>query len=419
MSALVGHCHSLSTKGSNSFLSSLQVNLDGDGDLNTTQVVPIWPAKPFKLACPSGTPAGVCNNLYPTQSVMVGCFEPERESQEEVNSFLVDCPGCLYVDVGCNVGYLTVQSATLGANVECYEPNPHYASAIKKSVELNGVQDRVNVHTAAVVPDDASDGTTLKFDHTYTPCGIGEKWDGKPFDVKAVSIRRVVQDRKVKLLKIDIDSVEGAILHTLIDMIKNSETEIETMTIELGEGPNAWCAETKDGCEPGSEHPRGGDIKDLRTLQHDLGYDLYRLNVHTDQEILDWRGQNVNKNMAPQTKGLTPMYNVRNMRKLEKYDGNMDVDDYRMTMKWAVTIMATKVQLAEVTTHHYRDLAWAKIGDDSEEAKRQMMLNKGNPALQKYPMDNKMKMDLQKQLGSKQWNKWMFGNPSGHGTGGH
>ena len=63
---------------------------------------------------------------------------------------------------------------------------------------------------------------------------------------------------------------------------------------------------------------RGGSIHDVWKLQHELGYDVYRVNVHTGREIFDWRGHNVNHRMAAVPAGLESMFFVRNMRKLEK-----------------------------------------------------------------------------------------------------
>merc|ERR1711971_1036479 len=137
-------------------------------------------------------------------------------------------------------------------------------------------------------------------------------------NVPAISIRRILKHRHVTLLKIDIDSIEGVLLHAVVKMIRLNETQVETILVEMGDNgsPMAW--DCRPECASPSQNPRGGHIQDLWQLQHEHGYDLYRVNIITGREIFDWTGANVNVNMVPQMPGLLPMFSVRSMRKLEK-----------------------------------------------------------------------------------------------------
>jgi hypothetical protein len=85
-----------------------------DRCLHTT-ITPKWPGKPYMLACPEGTTPEVCQLLGSRRHL---CFEPEEDTEEVLSSFLLDCPGCLYLDIGCNIGYFASQAAALGASVE-------------------------------------------------------------------------------------------------------------------------------------------------------------------------------------------------------------------------------------------------------------------------------------------------------------
>ena len=56
---------------------------------------------------------------------------------------------------------------------------------------------------------------------------------------------------------------------------------------------------------------------DVYRLQHHLNYSVYRLNIGTNREVLDWRGVNTNAAMSPLQPGWLPLHSVRSMRKLE------------------------------------------------------------------------------------------------------
>merc|ERR1712037_278663 len=60
-----------------------------------------------------------------------------------------------------------------------------------------------------------------------------------------------------------------------------NETFVDTILVEVGDNksPKEWdCSEKK--CKSPSVHPRGGDIQDFWDLQHEYGYDVYRVNIH-------------------------------------------------------------------------------------------------------------------------------------------
>ena len=368
---------------------------------HTTVLKPGWPAKPFELACPKGTDKSVCDSFGNKASVRARCFEPEPQTQEVLSSFLTNCPECLYIDVGCNIGYFAAQAAILGAKVECYEPTPLYTDAIEMTRALNGISvDSWAVHNVAIVPDENT--TSLTFSSAYRPCGVydGRK-RGKSWDVEARSIRKVLAGKHVQLLKLDIDSVEGAIFHTVVDMIKENQTFVQNILIEIGDldEPIEWaCIKNKQPpidpyadrttrsddrfikflsklskkpCGIPSSHPRGGDVEDFWKMQNRYSYDVYRVNIHVAREIFDWTGTNINGNMAPQREGLQSMYNIRNMKKLEKILPSQSSDTLRNMNHYGVSLLFTREQLADVAVQHRNDLAFAHLSA--------MSLNQGNP----------------------------------------
>jgi FkbM family methyltransferase len=343
----------------------------------------LWPGVPFSLACPVGTDAKVCARLSASQEkIENNCAEPETQTQEVINSFLLGCPGCLYVDIGCNIGLFAGQAAALGAHVLCYEPTPSYTDAVRRTIQVSKFHGKVDVINAAVVADDASDGTRLSFDSTYRPCGIRNSEEGA-WQVPAVSMHRVLFGRRVKLLKIDIDSVEGSLFHTAVKMIEGNETDIETILIEIGDmnTPMTW----EGGVVPPTAgNPRGGDVNDFFQMQRRLGYDIYRINTHAGREIFDWKGDNVNKmHMAQQETFLQPMFGVRSMRKLDKLSPDTPIESFPHLFRWGISLLLTRVQLAQIAVHHPIDIHFASSGG-------QIDLNSGNPAAKPLDRSNFM-----------------------------
>ena len=109
--------------------------------------------------------------------------------------------------------------------------------------------------------------------------------------------------------------------------------------------------------------PRGGNVRDLWRLQHQLGYSIYRLNVHTNQEIFNVKGANVNEHMSPQHPAWEPLHFVRAMRRVERLRNRTRLDEYSSLLGWAQSILATAEDLLpQVAKHHVLDLELAKAG---------------------------------------------------------
>ena len=98
---------------------------------------------------------------------------------------------------------------------------------------------------------------------------------------------------------------EGALLHVATRLLRQRETQIESMLVELGGDAN------------NTSHPPRGYIDDVFTLRDELGYDVYRVNIHTGREIFDWRGINVNRRTRPPSPLWEPLFGLRAIRKLE------------------------------------------------------------------------------------------------------
>ena len=124
----------------------------------------------------------------------------------------------------------------------------------------------------------------------------------------------MLSGRSVTQLVLDIDSKEGALLHVATHMIERNLTEVRSILIELGDFKAHM---TVMGTRNWIPHPRGGDVHDLWRLQG-LGYSEYRINIHTNQELFDWRGVDVNLARTPRGAFRGAFrFGLRSKRKLE------------------------------------------------------------------------------------------------------
>ena len=361
-----------------------------------TMVIPRWPGSPFKLACPERTSQETCDRL----GSFARCFEPEPETEEVVNALLTYCADCLYVDVGCNVGYFTMQAAMHGALVECFEPTPYYTAAIERSARLNDVHTRVRVHNVGMVPTEKYRSKfvvngKLSMTRTYHACGVGlndhqHLINYKKHTIWSVPIkpiREVLLGRRVTLLKMDIDSLEGLLLQTVADMVERNETTVDSILVEIGDSHTS----TLEGCTGiqcnNATRIRGSDLSLVWRLIHTLNYDAYRVNTHVNKEIFTWTGANINAKMNPTNPFVVPMLNLRGIRKLELLPRTTPLSEYGMLFRWGVSYLFTRVPLAEPAKHHSTDMKVAELKGFDLNAGSPLLLNSTRSTREVYAVD--------------------------------
>ena len=135
-------------------------------------------------------------------------------------------PGDIAIDCGANLGAITRILAAGGATVHAFEPNPDAFGVLQVAV---GKMPNVHLHAAAVL--DAPGRMTLHLHMNYDrnperfssgSSLIAEKRNvdgGRGVEVEVVDLVAFIAGLPgpVKLLKIDIEGSEYAILHALID----------------------------------------------------------------------------------------------------------------------------------------------------------------------------------------------------------
>ena len=358
----------------------------------STTITPPWPSPPYRLACPASTLQGDCDRLGPA-SVATNCAEPEVDTAEVLGSLLVGCArhgaSCVYVDVGCNIGAFALQAAALGAHVECLEPAPFFARAIRASIGLNsGFDQLTNVSHAAVVRSHPP-SRQLTLHDTFKPCGVGGAAEQKElhrghgaWTAPTRTLSSILRGRHVHLLKIDIDSREGELLSEVLHLLQHDRTRVDAILVELGDPSrrlqacstletlavdptfaryNRMCHRSTAGVA----RPRFGNATDLYTLQT-MGYTVYRINIHVNREIFDLKGRNVNTRMSSQQPHFEPLHAVRAIRKLERLRDDTPLSAYPDLLWWAQSVLITARPLtAAKTAHHEVDVGFAQIRSEA------------------------------------------------------
>ena len=354
-----------------------------ESPIHALRLQPPWPGGAFDIFCPDSWSR--CRLLNDSRAaVLHDCFEPEVETFEVLVSFLHGCSdACLYIDVGCNMGVFASYAASMGARVRCFEPSATFRSSLARTAAHYGGPPRFDFRPMAVVVEETG-GNFLDDGKGYRPCGIGHT--RASVRVSTFALRRALLDQgRVTFLKIDIDSIDGALLHVATDLIAQAKASIDTMLVELGcMHPRLQRGDCKWANQLGvadQRHPRSGDVHDIWRLQQ-LGYDVYRVNTHTNHEMYDWRGRDVNLHPTPRDASWEPRYFVRGMRQLELLRRHNSSERYGELIRRSQSVLITRVLLAQVRVAQPFDTEVA-FGLRYQQKGALLRLNVDNPAMDK------------------------------------
>lgn len=221
---------------------------------------------------------GICSHL-----MLEGRWEPWIE---KIIAAAVK-PGMTFLDVGANFGYYTLLGAAwVGAagKVYSFEANPQIYKHLRKSVSINGFDDRVTLHNLAVHAEE----TTLRFSYTDEYSGGGSTMGG-PQGSHQVEVRAAPLDKllasvpKVNVMKVDVEGAEPYVFQGARALMDRSPDL--TLIVEFHEGstrpilpPQQYLQNFLDqGFSLALIEPKGltGTItadQCLQTLQGQLGY---------------------------------------------------------------------------------------------------------------------------------------------------
>lgn len=127
-------------------------------------------------------------------------------------------PGAQIVEVGCNFGYFTLAMAEAigpSGSLHGFEANPEVARMLRRSVELNGLSERVRLHEAAAA--DVSGRLVFEWNSHevgggHVALGTGGDYE-RSLEVSAVRLDEAVPTTiPIDLMRFDAEGSEGKIL---------------------------------------------------------------------------------------------------------------------------------------------------------------------------------------------------------------
>lgn len=138
--------------------------------------------------------------------------EHEPQTQQIIQKFVK--PGMTVVDVGANIGYLTLLMAKIvgpKGNVYAVEPGRDNLSCLRKNIELNGVTN-VNILPFAAGAERQSRNLYLRKAGTLHSLHENDQAVVETMQVQVVPLDEIVQEKQIDFVKIDVEGGEIEVL---------------------------------------------------------------------------------------------------------------------------------------------------------------------------------------------------------------
>jgi FkbM family methyltransferase len=145
---------------------------------------------------------GATGNLY--------CGLHEFNDMALVLHFFGGGPG-MFLDVGANIGSYSVLAAKVcGASVIALEPVPETFNKLTRNLLINGIQDRVEAHRAAV--GDVPGSLNFSADRDTMNQVVGDGYHGASIQVQVVTLDNLLEGRTAQVWKVDVEGFERQVL---------------------------------------------------------------------------------------------------------------------------------------------------------------------------------------------------------------
>jgi len=154
-------------------------------------------------------------------------------------------PGDVFIDVGANVGTISILAALTGAQVVAFEPVPSTFEALRANIALNRLQSRIQARRTGV----ASQCGVLEFtaEEDSTNHVAGGAWPDGPQQTVAAqvtSLDEALAGLAATMLKIDVEGYETEVLRGATRTL--SSPSLMAVVVELnGAGDRYGCDEQK------------------------------------------------------------------------------------------------------------------------------------------------------------------------------
>ncbi len=138
--------------------------------------------------------------------------------EEEVYLFKTKNPKPLIIDLGSNIGLSILYFKKLYPNSEIigFEPDPQIFKILESNLEQFQIKEFSLYNAAAWI----SDGELTFYSEGALSGSVNKIKESNEIKVKAIDIKKIIGERQVDFLKIDIEGAEYEILNHLKDSLK-------------------------------------------------------------------------------------------------------------------------------------------------------------------------------------------------------
>lgn len=152
---------------------------------------------------------------------------------KEPPKLIVDCGGhCGHFSI---LAEICIRSKFDVSNTKyiLVEPNPHLISVIRKNVTDACITERVHIEQGLLGPKSGS--STLWIDNkNYLATGLYKNKGSKPYEIPYIDLSKIVKDRVIDIMKIDIEGGEFQFIPENLDLLKVTNLVV----MELHEASN-------------------------------------------------------------------------------------------------------------------------------------------------------------------------------------
>jgi FkbM family methyltransferase len=142
-------------------------------------------------------------------------------------------PGDTFVDIGANVGAYTILAAkNAGADVVSFEPIPSTFEKLRRNVEANGMDKKVDLQRYGVSDKTGTLRFTMSMDAVNHVLRDDEVADGaEAIDVPVSTLDVLLKGRRPALMKIDVEGFEWPVLNGAGSIL--ASPSLKALIIEL------------------------------------------------------------------------------------------------------------------------------------------------------------------------------------------
>lgn len=133
-------------------------------------------------------------------------------------------PDDLFVDVGANVGVYSVLAGAVGAQAVAFEPIPTTVTRLERMIRVNEVADRIRV-CAVGVGSAAGDLLFTADRDTNNRVLVEGDAGGDAISVEIVALDEALSGESVRMLKIDVEGYEPAVIEGAGRLLSSSSLE--------------------------------------------------------------------------------------------------------------------------------------------------------------------------------------------------